>query len=292
MASRSGGDSEKARTLVQKAEKKLTSWSLFGGTSKYEEAAEMFTKAANLFKVAKQWNDAGSAFEQTARCHLKCDSPHEAATAYSDAANCYKKTDAQRAILLYKEGVALQIDMGRFTTAAKLQKEIAELHEGENNLEEAMDAYQTAADYYLGEESNSAANQCLLKVAGFAAATSDYKRAIEIYEQVAMSSLESTLLKWSVKDYFLRAGICHLASEGAQAAATALERYKQEDTSFASTREGTFLENITRAYEDLDIDDFMDKVKEYDEISRLDAQKTSLLLEVKNKIAATQNDIT
>ena len=34
------------------------------------------------------------------------------------------------------------------------------------------------------------------------------------------------------------------------------------------------------------------QVKEYDEISRLDAQKTSLLLEVKNKITATQNDIT
>jgi len=33
-------------------------------------------------------------------------------------------------------------------------------------------------------------------------------------------------------------------------------------------------------------------VREYDEISRLDPQKTSLLLEVKNKITATQNDIT
>mmetsp|Transcript_30890 Transcript_30890/g.71793 ORF Transcript_30890/g.71793 Transcript_30890/m.71793 type:complete len:275 (-) Transcript_30890:773-1597(-) len=261
MSSRGGDSNDKAQALVQKAEKKLTAWSLFGGTSKYEEAAEMFTKAANLFKVSKSWNDAGSAFEQTARCHLKCDSPHEAATAYSDAANCYKKTDAQRAILLYKEGVALQIDMGRFTTAAKLQKEIAELHEGENNLEDAMDAYQTAADYYLGEESNSAANQCLLKVAGFAAATSDYKKAIEIYEQVAMTSLESTLLKWSVKDYFLRAGICHLASGGAEAAVAALERYKQDDTSFASTREGLFLESITRAYEDLDIDVFTEKVR-------------------------------
>jgi len=285
-------DDSQARDLVAKAEKKLTSWSLFSGASKYEEAAEMFTKAANRFKVAKNWNEAGSAFEQTARCHLKCDSAHEAATAYQDAANCYKKTDAQRAILLYKEGVRLQEDMGRFTMAAKLQKEIAELHETENNLENAMDAYQKAADYYAGEESTSAANQCLLKVAGFAAATSDYKKAIEIYEQVAMTSLESTLLKWSVKDYFLRAGICHLASGDTDATAAALDRYKNLDASFASTREGLFLENIARAYADLDLDDFTDKVREYDEISRLDAQKTTLLLEVKNKISATQNDIT
>ena len=59
-----------------------------------------------------------------------------------------------------------------------------------------MEAYQQAADWYQAEESTSAANQCLLKVAGFAASTSDYKRAIEIYEQVAMVSLENTLLKW------------------------------------------------------------------------------------------------
>ena len=29
----------------------------------------------------------------------------------------------------------------------------------------AMEAFQTAADYYAGEESHSSANQCLLKVA-------------------------------------------------------------------------------------------------------------------------------
>eukprot|EP00965_Chrysotila_dentata_P060538 2006552-Pleurochrysis_carterae.AAC.2 len=31
-------------------------------------------------------------------------------------------------------------------------------------LSQAMDAFQTAADYYAGEEATSSANQCLLKV--------------------------------------------------------------------------------------------------------------------------------
>jgi len=34
----------------------------------------------------------------------------------------------------YKEAVGIQIDLGRFQTAAKLQKEIAELHEAEGDL--------------------------------------------------------------------------------------------------------------------------------------------------------------
>jgi len=48
---------------------------------------------------------------------------------------------------------------------------------------QAMDAFQTAADYYQGEESTTQANQCLLKVAGFAATSNDFKKAVEIYEQ-------------------------------------------------------------------------------------------------------------
>jgi len=282
----------KAAELIAKAEKKLTSWSFFGGVQKYEDAAELFTKGANMYKVLKKWDLAGEAFEKTGSCNLKSQSAHEAATAYQDAANCYKKIDAPKAITMYKEAVALQIDLGRFTTAAKLQKEIAELQEGEGDLTSAMDSFQTAADYYSGEESVSSANQCLLKVAGLAAQLLDYNKAIEIYEQVAIASLESTLLKWSVKDYLLRAGICSLATGDVQAAADKIERYKGMDASFASTREGVFLDNLLRAFEDLDADAFTDQVREYDEISRLDPQKTTLLLEVKNKIKASQDDIT
>ena len=32
------------------------------------------------------------------------------------------------------------------------------------------------------------------------------------YESVASASLDVALLKWSVKDYFFQAGLCHLAS--------------------------------------------------------------------------------
>lgn len=38
----------------KKAEKKLSGWGLFG--SKYEDAAELFEKAANAFKLAKSCN--------------------------------------------------------------------------------------------------------------------------------------------------------------------------------------------------------------------------------------------
>ena len=57
------------------------------------------------------------------------------------------------------------------------------------------------------------ANKLFLKVADLAALESDYQRAITNYEKVAQSSVDNNLMKWSVKEYFLKAGICHLASQ-------------------------------------------------------------------------------
>ena len=64
--------------------------------------------------------------------------------------------------------------------------------------------------FFLGEESNSSANKCLLKVAQYAAQLENYQKAIQIYEQVASASLDNSLLKYSAKEYFFRAALCHL----------------------------------------------------------------------------------
>ena len=49
-------------------------------------------------------------------------------------------------------------------------------------------------------------------MADIAALEQDYYKAIENYEKVARSSVSNNLMKWSVKDYFLKAGISLLAN--------------------------------------------------------------------------------
>ena len=90
----------------------------------------------------------------------------------------------------------------------------------------------------------------------------------------------------------LRAGICHLATGDIDSATRAYSRYAQCDATFESTREGTFLKQIVQAYEALDAEQFTDLVQAYDEVSRLDPQKTTLLLAAKTKMKASRDDIT
>lgn len=46
--------------------------------------------------------------------------------------------------------------IGRFSTAANNQKQIAEIYEQDiGDFKEAMDAYELAAEWYSGEDSNA-----------------------------------------------------------------------------------------------------------------------------------------
>lgn len=45
---------QQARDLIAQAQKKLKSWSFIGPSNKYEDAAELYEKAGNMFKLAQQ----------------------------------------------------------------------------------------------------------------------------------------------------------------------------------------------------------------------------------------------
>lgn len=280
----------KANALVAEADKKLNSTKsflggLFGGTGKVDEALEMLGRAGNLYKMAKKWTAAGNTFVTLAQHHIKLGNKHDAATHYVDAANCYKKSDPQEAANSLVKAVDIYTDMGRFNIAAKHHETVAGLYENDMaDLEKAMQHYEQAADYFRGEESNSSANKCMLKVAQHAAHLENYDKAIQIYEQVASHALESSLLKYSAKEYFFRASLCHLCVDALNAQ-HALTRYEDQYPAFADSREAKLIKNLIQQIEDQEIDGFTEEVKKYDQISRLEPWYTTLLLRIKKQIS-------
>ncbi|KAF5746991.1 alpha-soluble NSF attachment protein 2 [Tripterygium wilfordii] len=276
----------KAEEYEKKAEKKLSGWGLFG--SKYEDAADLFDKASNLYKLAKSWDKAGACYVKLANCHIKVDSKHEAASAYVDAAHCYKKTSAKEAISCLEHAVNLMCDNGRLSMAARYYKEIAELYESEQNIEQAIVFYERGADMFQSEEVTTSANQCKQKVAQFSAQLEQYQRSIEIYEEIAKQSLNNNLLKYGVKGHLLNAGLCHLCKGDVVAITNALERYQELDPTFSGTREYRLLADVAAAIDEEDIAKFTDVVKEFDSMTPLDPWKTTLLLRVKEKLKAKE----
>eukprot|EP00118_Oscarella_pearsei_P017481 m.173852 g.173852 ORF g.173852 m.173852 type:complete len:296 (+) comp39096_c0_seq10:54-941(+) len=277
---------------VAQAEAKLKSASgflgrMFGGTSKQEDAMELYGRAANAFKMAKKWSAAGHAFSQASTIAERLQMKHDAAQNFVDAANCYKKSDFQEAIKCLLRAIEIFTDMGRFSMAAKHHMAVAEIYENEAvDVDQSIANYEQAADYYRGEESNSAANKCSLKVALLSAQQEKYERSIEIYEQVGASCLESNLLKYSAKDHFFRAGLLHMCIDAEVGGPRALDRFNEMFPAFQDSREYKLLRKIVDAFEEQSVEAFTDAVKEYDSISRLDQWYTGILLKIKRSMAA------
>jgi alpha-soluble NSF attachment protein len=108
---------DKAEELLVQAEKKVQSGSgwlgkIMGGSSKFEDATELYSRAANKFKIAKAFERSGDAFVEAAKIHAeKLDSRHEAANCYAEAAQVYKKAVPRRAIECYQMSVEIYSDM-------------------------------------------------------------------------------------------------------------------------------------------------------------------------------------
>ncbi|KAI8979983.1 soluble NSF attachment protein [Pilobolus umbonatus] len=272
-----------AQDLLLQAEKKLNSWSWFGSTNKEEDAAEIYEKAANTFKLAQRWRDAGHAYIKAAELYrLTPDLYYESSKSYENAAKCLRKIDAEAAISALKQAIMIDREASNFRNAAKHHQEIAEIYESEIiNLNGAKEHWEEASTLYMAHDSPAMINKCLLKVAHFAAQLEEYECAIDNFEKVAADSIDNPLTKWSMKEYFLKAGLCSLCIGDTTKTRRLLEKYCAMDLTFESTREYTFLLGIINCIDNYDEELFTQKVYEFDKLTKLDNWKISLLLKVK-----------
>lgn len=68
-------------------------------------------------------------------------------------------------------------------------------------------------------------------------------------------------MRWSIKDYLLKAGICRLATADMVGTNQALDKYRDWDNSFQTTREHQLLVDLVEALDKNDAEAFSDKVK-------------------------------
>ncbi|KAH9394355.1 hypothetical protein TYRP_004406 [Tyrophagus putrescentiae] len=279
---------QKGDQFLEDADKKLKGgsgfFSIFSGGSKVDEAIDLCVRGANSYKIAKSWSKAGNAFVKAADLHLQQNNKHDGGTLYVDAANCFKKVDPSRAIKCLEKTIELFQDMGRFTTAAKHHISIAEIYESDLvDFEKTVLHYQTAADYYQGEESKASANRCLLKVAQYSALNGDFLKSAEIYERVGHSCIESPLLKYSAKEHFFRAALCHLCIDPVDCSIS-IKKYEDAFPRFTESRECKLVTALLQKIEERDTDGFTAAVADYDSISPLDSWFSNLLLRIKQSI--------
>ncbi|KAI0304695.1 vesicular-fusion protein SEC17 [Russula brevipes] len=276
-----------AQALLEKADKKANSSSgwFSSSSTKFEEAGDLYQQAANSFKLEKLFREAGDAFSKEAECREKCNETNDAANAWWNAAKAYKRGFPDLAIQALSQTITHLTQAGRFRQAADREKEIAQIYlQEQHDLRRACESFERAGEWYAQEDATATANACIKDAADLHAELEEYQIAIARYDQVANHSLGSALTKYSVKDYWLKALLCALASMDYVSARRNLQRYVQADTTFSSTREAKFINALLEALEQGNEEDFTNVVFEYDNVTKLDNWKTAILLKIKRGI--------
>lgn len=285
MAAAQSAKGDQFRADAVKAMNKSSLFS-FGSTRKYEDAADLFVKAANSYKLANQSLSAGDAYLEAAEAWSKVgDNASDVVSCVAEAAQQYRKIDPAKAVDTYRRAIDMYNDAGRMGMSSRYCKEMAEVFEADNNQDGAMAAYQEAAELFNMENKKQNANQCLLKIAVMAADKGDFLRAGKIYEDSGKDSMGSKLGAYAAKGHFFNALLCFLAMGDCVQVTQKSDEYKNVDYSFGSSRECGFIEKILQAAENHSSEEFSDACAEFDRITPLDPWKTSLLLKAKKMMA-------
>lgn len=292
---------DEANVLIKKSS---SSWFASGKERKLEEAADALGQSANAYKVGGFNQEAGNAYMKSAELFRdSLSQSNEASKAFQNAGNCYKKSNAVDALNAFQEAISILTDAGRITQAAKLSKECAELYEndeiltenedGKGNVVMAIESYEQAAELFGMEAAKSQSSSCMVKIAELCSVAldpPDFIRAAQIYDELGRKCLQSALLKFNAKGYFLQAILCHLAVGDPIGANQAISRFTGQDYTFSDSREGKFGVNLVESVDNNDPDQFSTLCMEYDRISKLDPWKTSMLVKVKRQISDDDED--
>lgn len=282
----------KGEENLKAAEKKANAKpGLFGITfgradQKYEDAYELCQEALQIFKMNKKWDRAAVASMQGAKMQELLGVKHEAASCFIEAYKMMKKVDAKAAIEPLEKAVMLFASLSRFQFASKWSLEIGEIYEKDvGDLKKAIEFYENAVQYAEMSGEDSSRNKAEVKVATLAAVDEQYQKALELFEVIADRMVDNNLLKFSCKEYYLKAGLCSLCLGDVVGAKVKHERYESQAAYFRDSRESKLLINLAEALENEDQEEFTQVVKEYDAVSKLDGWMTQILLKIKKGLA-------
>ncbi|WVN89279.1 uncharacterized protein L203_104500 [Cryptococcus depauperatus CBS 7841] len=285
----------RAQDLLAKAEKKAGSsvgW-FSSSSSKWEEAGDLFQQAAVAFKIENKWQESGLAYEREATCRLQAKESNDAMNAYWNAAKSFKKCNPEAAVTALHQTIKLLLEAGLFRQAADREKEIAQIYAQDGiDLEKARESFARAGDWYKQEDANATANQCYQQAAEISAELGDFQKSMELYQIVADWSLTSTLTKYSVKEFWLRALMCSMAMGDLVTTQKLLDDFSQKDVTFPSTREAKFAKELMDSCEEADPERFTAALYQYDQVTKLDNWKTGVLLKIKKALEEDEGGLT
>eukprot|EP00484_Ammonia_sp_Unknown_P019143 CAMPEP_0197032972 /NCGR_PEP_ID=MMETSP1384-20130603/11503_1 /TAXON_ID=29189 /ORGANISM="Ammonia sp." /LENGTH=366 /DNA_ID=CAMNT_0042462709 /DNA_START=53 /DNA_END=1153 /DNA_ORIENTATION=+ len=279
-----------------------------------DDAVDLYNKAAAQYKLSRMYQQAGDAYSKCAQILQSDESTHlEARIAWKDAAKCYQHVSRNQAIIAYQNAIQLDVESDRLREAARLQQQIGDLlmenkdaddieyNEHDNQpINEAIGAYEKAVEYYEMEHDHAQKNKVLLVIAQIAGSQGNWRRAVDIFEQIGREWSSHNLMRWKVKEILFKAAwlrMCSIA-EGAHHGdddkwnelMAIQDGYGDVSEMYAGSSEQKLVSEMIGCLARNDAASLLQAVAAYDRVCPLDAWKMELVAHLKAQMKRVENE--
>jgi alpha-soluble NSF attachment protein len=279
------------RPISQTGSEKLKGSSWFWSSPEYDEAAELFTRAAHQCLAQKLHTKAIELYRRAAECYVKDNDLHRAIESYHRILPLYKICDnSQEAIPIVETITTLAVSKGLWNYVAKAHEIMAQLYHRDGLSRQAYGEYQKAIDYYMHDNNTACKRRCRLEMATISLQLEDYPETIQIYQDLRQECFGERVLHYHILKYTLMMGLCHLAHQDVVAAKRCLDEARGELGQFGGSSEDMLLDGIIGALEFQDLDRFTQTIATWNRLHHLENPVAVLLLKIRSMIEPAKDE--
>eukprot|EP01080_Neovahlkampfia_damariscottae_P007195 gene7195-11511_t len=282
-------EEQAAKELIEKAEKSLKKSGLKKVFGKSEDPADLYTQAANQYKMAKKYTEAADCFLKVAQLTEKEKVTSKTTTAYINASNAFRVAkDYKQTVFCLNKAAEIQAKSGNASKSGKILADLALEFEKEKMWSAAADAYENCANVFDSVDSKITAFGHRFKEVNCRIFAGEFDRAIYNLESIAEGTINNKLKALSTFRYLFLAALCRLANmkpfedtDNYEPATievkTENERYRDLDVNYADSKQDKFIGDIILEFELQDLESFDESIKIYVETGLLEPYEKECL---------------
>ncbi|CAG8833194.1 21157_t:CDS:2, partial [Gigaspora margarita] len=239
------------------------------GKRDFQTSSRCFLSAAKYFqKIGDDYNllEAAGCYEDAYKSLQQLNQLDKALKALETAASIYEKNDRQH------------------SRAARTYESLAEQHKKitnpNRNLEKALAMHKKAAELFE-LDSDGRYLFSLISQAELSAELGYYEQGIILFEQIAATTANDSLLNFRVKDHVFWQCLCIIALDDWVRLEKQLAQSSESYPSFTDSRECEFVNSLIAAKNSYDPSAFATACKKYDQLTKLTPWQTNILLKAK-----------
>lgn len=240
------------------ATKELNKFSWWFGPSQEEKeckAMDEYVKAGDQYKLAQCYDKAGDAYQQVADLYYKHAEYYYAAGFYIQSAEMYKNIDKMLTEAMLSNAIKLYHQIGNFSNAGKYTEMLIEVR-NDSNLSFKLNKYLDALYYYEASNLKYPIIHCLDKMYYIAVQLGQYEQAIVFLNKIC--SLCTKYYEYS--KHYQSILVLKLVLGDIVDCRKTLNSHMKEPN-YIHQPEYQFCNDLLNAYENNNVDDFMETLK-------------------------------